>query len=294
MKVVITGASGFLGYHFQNFFPKGAKVIGTYSSNPPFGKCDFEPFQVDFFEASEIVRFLKMVQKEQPDYLIHLAALANPNYCQEHPNESKIINQELPHQLATFCESESIKFLFASTDMVFDGKNAPFGESEITSPISIYGEHKSQAERLVLSANPSAIIARLPLMFGKTPSGKGFFSNWVEKLKNNETIYAFTDEFRTPAWAGSVAKGIALLLEKEKKGIFHLGGKESLSRFAFAERLAKFLKIENPNIKPSLRADVTMSAPRPCDVSLICRKAVDLGYEQMGLEEAFDIIFESF
>lgn len=294
MKVVITGASGFLGYHFQNVFPKGTKIIGTYSKNPPFGECGFEPFQVDFFEERGVERFLKMLKIEQPDYLIHLAALANPNYCQEHEEESKRINQDLPHQLATFCESESIKFLFASTDMVFDGVNAPFGESEITSPIAIYGEHKSQAEQLILSDNPSAIIARLPLMFGRTPSGKGFFINWVEKLKNNEIIYAFTDEFRTPAWAGSVAKGIGLLLEKDQKGVFHLGGKESLSRFAFAERLAKFLKIENPNIRASLRADVKMPAPRPRDVSLICGKAVGLGYEQLELEEAFQIIFQNF
>ena len=292
MKVVLIGASGFLGYHFRDVFPKGTKIIGTYSNNPPFGECGFNPFQVDFFEESGVARFLKMVQKEQPDYLIHLAALANPNYCQEHPDESKKINQELPHRLATFCESESIKFLFASTDMVFDGVDAPFGESEITSPISIYGEHKSRAEQLILSANPSAIIARLPLMFGSTPSGKGFFTNWVEKLKNNEIIYAFTDEFRTPAWAESVANGIALLLEKEQNGIFHLGGKESLSRFAFAERLAKFMKIENPKIQASVRADVQMPAPRPRDVSLICRKAVDLGYEQLTLEDAFQIIFE--
>jgi len=181
--------------------------------------------------------------------------------------------------------------IHTSTDLVFDGNKGNYTEADDLLPISVYGKQKMEAEKIIRKHNPSALILRLPLMFGITPNGSGFFQNWVNKLKTGETLYAFSDEFRTAASAKRVVEGIKLLIDRNESGTWHLGGKENVSRFEFATRLSEFLEIKNPSIVSSLRADVHMPAARPKDVSLNSQKANKLGFLPLLLEDEFKNIF---
>ena len=292
-KIVLTGASGFLGYHFLDESSDDYQITGVYSNTPVIGFPNIQTKKIDFRKPKESQNFYDYLITERPDFVINFAASANPNFCELNPEISKIINVDLPTSLAKICQELNIKLVHTSTDLVFDGEKGNYSENDPISPISIYGEHKAKAEESIKKFNPSALITRLPLMFGITARETGFFQNWVEKLKLNQPIYAFTDEYRTAASAKRVVKGLKTLIDESATGIWHLGGKESLSRYEFAKRLSKYLKIRNPKIIPSIRADVQMPAARPKDVSLNSKKAKQIGYYPLILEEEFEHVFKS-
>ncbi len=290
-KIVITGASGFLGYHFLKAYSTDYPIVGIYFNTPIIDFENISKQKFDFSNDTDLISFRHFLEKEKPDFILNFAAIANANFCEVNPDISSKININLPTTLAKTCQELNIKLIHTSTDLVFDGERGNYTETDQLDPISIYGKHKMEAERIIQINNPSALILRLPLMFGLTPQGTGFFQNWVEKLKSKETLFAFTDEFRTAAAVNRVVEGIKLLMDNSESGIWHLGGKENCSRFEFATRLAAFLNITNPNIKSSIRADVKMPAPRAKDVSLNSNKANFIGYTPLNLEDEFRIIF---
>ncbi len=290
-KVLLTGASGFLGWHFLNSYSSEYQTVGLYASTKFNQFENIEWTKVDFLNPADGKAAYQLLETEQPDFVLNFAAAANPNFCEENPEISRKLNFDLPIAFSNSCQHFGIKFLHCSTDLVFDGKRGDYQETDPVNPISIYGKDKADADQYILETNKNALVVRLPLMYGITPKKSGFFQNWVKKLQSGEKLFAFTDEYRTAANAERVVQGIRLLIENNETGLFHLGGLENISRFDFATRLSQFLKIKTPQIVPSERADVKMSAARPRDVSLNSDKAKSKGYSPKYLEEEFDYIF---
>ena len=148
-----------------------------------------------------------------------------------------------------------------------------------------YGQQKSSSEKEILKIYPNTIIARLPLLYGMPSNGLGFMNAWYQKLKAGDTIHCFTDEYRTTVSGFEAVSGIILLLNKKVNGIFHLGGKERMSRFEFAMTMAHHFDLDQNLIRPSLQSDVKMAAQRPADVSLASEKAFEMGYSPQSLKE---------
>ena len=290
-KIILTGASGFLGWHFLNSYSSDYQIVGLYSSSKFDQFENVEWKKVDFLNPAEERAAYQLLETERPDFVLNFTAAANPNFCEENPEKSRKLNFDLPVAFSNSCHHLGIKFFHCSTDLVFDGKKGDYQETDPVNPISIYGKDKADADQHILETNENALVIRLPLMYGVTSKESGFFQNWVKKLQTGEKLFAFTDEYRTAANAGRVVEGVQLLLENDEIGLFHLGGLENVSRYDFAARLSNFLKIKNPIIIPSKRADVKMPAARPQDVSLNSDKAKLKGYSPKTLEEEFDHIF---
>ncbi|MBP0035588.1 MAG: sugar nucleotide-binding protein [Roseofilum sp. Belize BBD 4] len=83
----------------------------------------------------------------QPDAIIHTAAQSSPNYCQTHPQETDEINIHAAVEIARLSAQRHIPCVFTSTDLVFDGTAAPYGEADRPSPINHYGQQKVRAEQ---------------------------------------------------------------------------------------------------------------------------------------------------
>ena len=280
-KLLITGISGFLGYHLAEIAKVNWQILGTYLSHPipnNFGlsvKLDLADFMAlkDFF-----ITF-------KPDAVIHLAAQSKPNFCQNYPEESYKINVTASLNLAELCSDLEIPLVFTSTDLVFDGLNPPYKETDIVSPVSHYGEQKVEAERGIMQKYSRAAICRMPLMFGgSTPQASSFIQPFLQILQSGKPLSLFTDEYRTPVSAKTAAKGLLLALDKIQ-GIIHLGGKERLSRYEFGLLMAEAFQLPTAQIQPCLQSDVPMSAPRPRDVSLDSSRAFSLGYQPLVIAE---------
>ncbi|MBD2137313.1 NAD(P)-dependent oxidoreductase [Anabaena sp. FACHB-1237] len=285
-KLLVTGVSGFLGWHLCQIINREEwEIYGTYAHK----LIDICGTKIIKNDLTNLAQLTTLFQEIQPDAVIHLAAKSQPNYCQLNREESYKINVTASCNIAGLCADNSIPLVFTSTDLVFDGLNPPYQETDKVSPVNIYGEQKVAAEIGILNIYPSATICRMPLMFGnQTPTAKSFIQPFIEILKNGQELNLFTDEFRTPVSANTAAKGLLLALEKVQ-GIIHLGGKERISRYDFGKILVEVLQLPGDKLKSCLQSEVKMAAPRPKDVSLHSEKAFNLGYEPLSIREELEI-----
>ncbi|NJL79902.1 MAG: NAD(P)-dependent oxidoreductase [Richelia sp. SM2_1_7] len=280
-KLLITGASGFLGWHLCQLANMEWDVYGTYFSHS-LEIPGIKLVKVDLTNFAEVKR---VFQEIQPAAVIHTAAQSQPNYCQIHPEESLLINVTASLNIAGLCADNSIPYVFTSTDLVFDGLKGFYQETDSVNPVNIYGEHKVMAEMGILERYPQAAICRMPLMFGNaTPTATSFLQSFMKILEEGKELKLFIDEFRTPVNGKTAAKGLLLAVEKVQ-GIIHLGGKERVSRYDFGRLLIETFQISAAKIKASKQQDVKMAAPRPQDVSLDSCKAFKLGYAPLSLRE---------
>jgi dTDP-4-dehydrorhamnose reductase len=280
-KLLITGCSGFLAWNLCQIAREQWQVYGTYYSNVveiPGVKV----FKIDLRNFGETKQ---LFQDIRPDAVIHTAANSNPNFCQTHPEESYQINVAASLNLAGLCADYNTSCVFTSTDLVFNGLNPPYKETDPVSPVSYYGEQKVLAEVGMLEKYPKTAVCRMPLMFGiASPTSHSFIQPFIKSLREGKELNLFVDEFRTPARATTAAKGLLLAWEKVN-GYLNLGGKERISRYDFGCLMAEVLELPKDLLKPCWQKDVKMAAPRPKDLYLDSSKAFNLGYQPLSLRE---------
>jgi len=268
-NLLLTGASGFLGWNIC----KAAKCDWQVHGIVYNASFRIQEVILHKLNLSDVSKVRKLFEEIHSDAVIHTAAISDANYCQQHPDETFSINVTATVLLAELCAERKIPFVFTSSDLVFDGKKGNYSEDDAVNPVSKYGEQKAAAEALVLKKYPEAAVCRMPLMIGDGGIGrKGYLISFLTKAKNGEPLKLFTDEFRSPLGGMSAAKGLLLALEKFK-GIYHLGGRERLSRFELGEKIADIFGIPKSRLIPVRQCDMSMSAPRPADVSLNSSKA---------------------
>ncbi|WP_072716896.1 MULTISPECIES: SDR family oxidoreductase [Planktothrix] len=285
-KLLITGASGFLGWHLCQLAQAQWQVYGiTHSKTINIPNINL--IQADLTDEQALKT---MFQEIQPDAVIHAGAQSQPNFCQQYPELSHQINVTVSLLIANFCADLNIPCVFTSTDLVFNGLNPPYRETDPVSPVSYYGEQKVLAEQGMLERYPRTAICRMPLMFGNVPPhATNFIQPFIQALKDGKELKLFVDEFRTPVSGTTAAKGLLLALEKTQ-GILHLGGKERLSRYELGKLMAEILELPADLIKPCSQAEIKMSAPRPPDVSLESSKAFNLGYQPLSIREELQLL----
>jgi dTDP-4-dehydrorhamnose reductase len=279
-KLLITGASGFLGWNLCQLARSEWEVVGTYDRQ----QLEIPGVEIQQLDLTDLDRVKQAIDRIAPDAVIHTAAASKPNFCQAHPAQSYQINVVASDRIAQICADAQIPLVFTSTDLVFDGTQPPYLETDPVSPINIYGEQKVAAEQAILLAYPQATICRMPLMFGMTPpTASSFIQPWLKALHSQTSLQLFTDEFRTPVSAVTAARG--LLMAVNIPGILNLGGGERISRYEFGKLLAEIFEFDSALLSPISQQDLVMAAPRAADVSLDSTKAIALGYAPLPLRQ---------
>jgi dTDP-4-dehydrorhamnose reductase len=277
--LVITGASGFLGWHLCRRASQRWPVHGLYHCHVP-ELPGLALSRLDLTDAAALGAWLREIR---PAAVIHTAALSLPNRCEQEPDHSAAITIEATRTLAEYCGSQAIPLVFTSTDQVFDGTAAPYDETSRPNPINTYGRHKLAAEQLLRQIHPTATICRLPLLYGPaTPTAECFLQGFLRTLAAGQPLRLFVDEFRSPAYVEDGAAGLLLALDRPGD-LLHLGGPERINRYDFGLAMAAIFGLDATLILPSYQRQVVMPAQRPADVSSDSRRAMALGYRARGV-----------
>jgi dTDP-4-dehydrorhamnose reductase len=146
------------------------------------------------------------------------------------------VNDEAAALLAAAARAAGAKFVFMSTDYVFDGrKGAPYVESDPPNPLSAYGRSKLGGETSVPVANPNSFVVRSSWLFGR--NGKNFVETMLALAESEPEVLVVADQVGCPTYTGHLAAALAALVERDDYGIHHIAGRGECSWFEFAQEI---------------------------------------------------------
>ncbi len=223
----------------------------------------------------------------KPDAVFACAALANVDYCQLHPEESRATNLDGIKRIANFCNQYNSRLIFLSTDYVFNGKEGPYKEDAIADPVNYYGEHKLLAEQYVKANSKNFLIVRTTITFGNERVGKNFYLVLKSKLSQGEQMKVPTDQFGSPSYNRSIAKALVELAEHDLQGVLNISSETFISRYEFALLIARIFELNEELIIPVTTPELNQAAVRPMKAGLIIDKAKSiLKTKLLSAEEA--------
>lgn len=250
LRILVTGATGFLGGHLVAAVQRAGHVALTASTSGG-------DVAVDLTAPGMIGA---VVEALRPDVAVHLAALSSIAACERDPSRAQRVNAWLAGELA---ERFGARLLFVSTDLVFDGRAAPYDERSPVGPLSVYGASKVAGEERVWARGGR--VARLPLLFGADAHGRGASASLRQALAAGRSAQLYTNEYRTPLGAGDAAKALLqLVVAPDGPNLVHLPGPERVSRWQLAQRLCTAHRLPTDLLQAVECADPL----RPRDVSL--------------------------
>lgn len=294
MKILITGANGFLGYYLTDqLLQKGKTVMATGIGScrlPYSGERNFHYQEMDFTNPYSVH---DVFETFRPEVVVHAGAMSQPDKCEFNQMAAYLVNVEGTVQLLMNAQEHKSFFLFLSTDFVFDGETGMYRETDAPRPVNYYGRTKLEAEEAVKEYEYDWAIARTVLVYGKNHSGRKNLLHIVkEKLEQGEVFHVVNDQLRTPTYVEDLAKGIMAIIEQRAKGIFHLSGREVLTPYQMAQKAAVHLGLDTSLLHPVTAATFTQPAKRPLRTGFMIDKArIELGFVPVSFEEGLTKTF---
>lgn len=262
-RVLITGASGFVGSRLTK------AMQGEYELLTPTHAA------FDITSPSAIESY---IEAHRPEAIIHLAAISNTGYCEEHPEESYQVNVEGVENLAAAAAKYECKFVFFSSDQVYNG-NLELGllsEDIALSPENHYGRHKLLAEQRALQLCPDSVALRATWMYDGemegAPTHKNFILNMHEAMANRNTLRFATREYRGITWVDEIVRNIPHTLELPG-GVYNFGAENELNTYETARAYLDMMHYEYPEI---VTADTERFAEHIRNISISMQKAREL------------------
>ena len=228
----------------------GARVLYQWQ-----GKAELCTFPHGFLADADETAVRRFLEKTQPDILLHLAALSDTGYCQQHPEESHRANVELPVWMAKGALDTGAKLVAFSSDQVYAGvkQPGPLLETLTLSPANTYGQHKLEAEEWVQALCPDAVLLRLPWMYDLPGDGLPIRGNLplnlLQAAKDGTPMRFSPRDHRGVSWVREVVEHLwpALTLPG---GVYNFGSGNDADMVTTARRFAELLGVSVP-IEPA-------------------------------------------
>ena len=259
MKVFIAGASGLVGSNcLKHFKEQGWEVVGSYFSYAVEGTVFYNTLQPEDPKNFNIMDY-------NPDVIVHCGAMTHVDNCESQQETSYSQTVQSTINLVAVARQCSAKFVYISTDYVFDGKNGPYQENDEVNPVSVYGKHKLEAEQHAITEIPNTLVLRVTNIYGHEERGKNFVARIVQQCKEGKklTLKLPYDQYACPTNAWDIARCMFLLLRDEKSGIYHIGGTDYTNRVQLALRVMQYFSDAEYDLIPMSTEELQQPAARP-------------------------------
>jgi len=279
MKILIIGASGFLGKKIYTELSKQHEIAGTCMSKRMEGLR-----YLDITNRNGVEKFFQGIH---PDLIIHTAAICNSDFCEVNKRRAWKVNVEGTRNLVYICKKMKIKLFYISTDYVFDGESGPYNEESKPNPINYYGLTKLEGERVVKEELYNYVILRPTILYGynNEQDKETFVKKVIRSLKKEEELAVDGYTKKYPILIDDIAGGLRRLIEADYRGVVHMGGREAVTRYQWALKIAEVFGLNKNKIKPIL---IKPLARRPYNVNLkseiIGKLGIKINRAAKGLE----------
>lgn len=275
-KFIVIGSNGFIGKHFcKAIKPK------YYTSRKD------APYHVDLKAPS-----LDTIPTQSIRYALITAASANIAYCEKHPNETHQINVEGTLKLTKLLLEKGIFPILFSSDYVFSGKEGDYLEDSTVGPTTVYGSQKAELEsRIHDVSGGNHLILRLSKIYSLERGDGTLLDEMAKNLTEGLSLKAATDQIFCPLAIDDLVTVTLKLIENNYKGLLNLGGKDKVSRFQLAEKVASTLDVSKGNVHPIQLNDLNPLISRPTNTSLISEKVFSLlDYTPISIDHAIKTV----
>lgn len=227
IKILVTGANGQLGKTLQDVMTS-------------------KQFDIDFktsldLDITDFDKVENYILKNNFDYVINCAAYTKVDKAEIEAERAFLINAKSVENMALSCKKAGAILIHISTDYVFDGDSfEPYFEEDIPNPINVYGKTKLAGERFIIKELDQYFILRTSWLYSKT-HGNNFYKFIKEKVAKDEQLSIVDNEFGKPTETNLLVEKIIYLIvsNTQKYGIYHIAGKEAMSRYEFAKQIVK-------------------------------------------------------
>jgi dTDP-4-dehydrorhamnose reductase len=259
-KLMIFGGSGFVGGVITLIAQRNGWQVYI-ADNRPQSNLKAEWWMVNITDKNSVETAIEAVN---PTAVVNVAAIADIDQAEKEQELAYKINVDGAHFVAEICARKGIRYVFFSSDAVFNGESSHYSEDDQPAPVNYYGQTKLEAEQAVFRVYPAAVVIRISLVIGfPVTSGNSFFANLENKLKLGKELLAPTYEIRTPVDVLTLAECVLELCENTFTGVIHIGATDSISRYDLTREAARRMGYDVQLIKPqTLPEAIPGRAPR--------------------------------
>ncbi len=237
-KIYIAGCGGMLGEAFYKQF-KDDFIL----------KCtdkDVNESWLSFLDFRNFDAYKKDVTDFKPDYLFHLGAYTDLEFCETHIDDTYNTNTLAVENAVYIANNLKIPILYISTAGIFDGKKNLYDDWDLPNPLGHYARAKYAGERFVIENARRYLICRAGWMMG---SGPGKDKKFVQKIMNQlkagkKELFVVNDKDGTPTYTHDFAKNVKLLLQKEYWGLYNMVCGGETSRLEVAREMIELLGLK--------------------------------------------------
>lgn len=288
MKVFVTGVAGQLGHDVMNeLAARGYEGIGTdllpqYSGiQDGSAVCSMPYISLDITDAEAVAR---TVRELQPSVIVHCAAWTAVDLAEDEDKQEKVerINAFGTRCLAEAAKEVGAKFIYISTDYVFDGQGTEPWQPDCRdyAPLNVYGRTKLEGELAVSELLEKYFIVRIAWVFGL--NGKNFIKTMLNVGKTHDTVRVVNDQIGTPTYTLDLARLLVDMLETEKYGYYHATNEGGyISWYDFTKEIYRQAGL-GTEVLPVTTAEYGLSkAARPYNSRLDKSKLREMGFEPL-------------
>ena len=247
LKILVTGANGQLGQELVRL--------------PARPDIEIAGFGRDELDVTDPEQCRNVIGSYKPEVVIHCAAYTKVDQAESEPDEAYRVNADGTRNAALAAEQIGAKFVYISTDYVFDGKaNAPYRENDRPAPQSVYGKSKLAGEQWVQSLSSRYFIVRTSWVYGKY--GSNFVKTMLRLAEERDRLKVVSDQVGSPTYTLDLAQFLLELGQTDHYGIFHASNTGACSWYEFAKAIFEERGM-TVQVEPCTTAEFPRPAPRP-------------------------------
>lgn len=228
-RLLITGGGSYLGRHLVPLALRQPDTAVGYTIFRHDPWPDKAGYSLDVRDATAVAG---LITSFRPDAIIHTVGSNRGD------DMENVIRLGTAHVVEA-ATAVSARLVHLSSDVVFDGRSAPYDETAEPAPLHAYGCAKADAEALV-RRHPDHVIVRTSLIYGLDSVDRG--TEWmIAALRAREPVTLFTDQIRNPVWAETLGRAcLELALASSYRGILNVAGQQALTRAAFGLKMLDY------------------------------------------------------